>query len=74
MVFNFDDLGNTAKALKWKYKQSDWFHYQSDLFLFANLFGENYIYLINLLKFVAYTVFSENFLFQFISYIPYNGL
>ena len=33
MVFNFDDFGNTAKALKWQYKRSDWFHYQSD-FLF----------------------------------------
>ena len=32
MVFDLDDFGNTAKALKWKYKRSDWFHYQSDLF------------------------------------------
>lgn len=40
MVFDLDDFGNTAKALKWKYKRSDWFHYRSDLFLSANLSRE----------------------------------
>lgn len=40
MVFDLDDFGNTAKALKWKYKRSDWFHYRSDLF-YPQIFLEN---------------------------------